>query len=184
MRIAARLLVLVLVGCRGPSAAPPSPPADPTEAEKLAPEFRALVDRFNTDTGAPVITVPELQRRLAAGERFVLLDTREPFETAVSTLKGARSLPPAQVDTAALDAPADATVVTYCTAGKRSGDAAVALAKKHGRPVLNLDGGIIAWFNAGGGAAGPGGKPVQSIHAYDATWARYVRRREAAVTTR
>ena len=64
------------------------------------------------------------------------------------------------------DLPEDAMVVTYCTVGYRSGKAAVELEKRLGRPVYNLDGGILAWFNQGGEVLDPGGRPVDKIDAW------------------
>ena len=45
---------------------------------------------------------------------------------------------------------ADTTIVCYCTAGYRSGYCSKDLEARLQRPVLNLDGGIIAYANAGG----------------------------------
>jgi acyl-CoA thioesterase-1 len=73
-----------------------------------------------------------------------------------------------------LDLPPGATVVTYCTAGYRSGLAAVEIEKRLGRPVWNLTGGIIEWFNRGGAVFDPAGSPAARIHPYGEEWAKYV----------
>ena len=68
-------------------------------------------------------------------------------------------------------------VVTYCTAGYRSGIAATQLEKRLGRPVYSLSGGIIEWFNDGGEVVDPAsGEPRDRIHPYSAEWGRYVLR--------
>ncbi len=106
---------------------------------------------------------------------MVILDVRELKEMQVSMLPGARPAVPDQIRSRPLgDLPPDATVVTYCTAGYRSGLAAVELEKRLGRPVYNLDGGILAWFNQGGQVLDPGGRPVDRIDAWGEPWTSFV----------
>ncbi|MBI4585052.1 MAG: rhodanese-like domain-containing protein [Planctomycetes bacterium] len=123
------------------------------EQARLDREYEELVQGFDRKTGARTITVAEARKRLAAGEQILVLDIREPEENAVAALPGARLIPPAKVGEAPLDFPAGATLMTYCTAGYRSGLAAVELERRLQRPVYNLTGGLIAWFNAGGGGS-------------------------------
>ena len=138
-------------------------------------ELRKKVDEINTKTGARQISAADLEERLKRGERIVILDVREPKEMEVSALPGARLAPSGEVRTMPLNGiPADATVVTYCTVGYRSGKAAVLLEQRLGRPVYNLDGGIIAWFNHGGRVLDPSGKPVDRIDAWGEPWTSYV----------
>lgn len=151
--------------------------ADATRRAELDRAYRVLVDGYNAETGARQLEPETLERWLEEGRKVVVLDIREPNETAVSTLPGARALPPDEVAGAAVRVPDDAAVVTYCTAGYRSGFAAVELEKRLGRPVYNLDGGIIAWFNAGGPVVDPEGKPAQRIHPYGEEWAPFVHSR-------
>ncbi|MBI4584601.1 MAG: rhodanese-like domain-containing protein [Planctomycetes bacterium] len=148
------------------------------EQARLDREYEELVRGFNRKTGARAVTVAEVRKRFAAGENILFLDIREPEENAVAALPGARLIPPSKVREAALDFPAGATLMTYCTAGYRSGLAAVELEKRLQRPVYNLSGGIIAWFNAGGEVVGPAGKPADRIHPYSDEWGRYVRPRQ------
>lgn len=165
-------LASVLGGCSR------SDPADPQAEERtrLDREYRRRVDEYNRITGARLISVEDALLRIERGERILFLDVREPEEHAVSTLPGALLLPPDQVgDTPEI--PRDATVITYCTVGYRSGLAAVKLEKALGRPVYNLDGGILSWFNQGGDVRDPSGKPVNDVHPYSEEWAKYVHSR-------
>jgi len=151
-----------------------APPATGDRAEKDL-SFRKRVDAINLLTQARLISVAELQEKMKRGERIVILDVREPKENQVSSLPGARLAVPDQIETMPLtEIPADATVVTYCTVGGRSGKAAVLLERRLGRPVYNLDGGIVEWFNRGGEVVDPSGQPVDRINAWGEPWGSYV----------
>ncbi len=163
----AGVLLLGATSCRRPAAVT-------DERAAIDGEFEELADGFDRSTGARQISVAELQRRLEVGGPVVLVDVREPREQRVSTLPGARTVSPDSVGAVDLEVDDDALVVTYCTAGYRSGIAAVALEKRLGRPVHNLHGGIIRWFNEGGEVVDPRGEPVDRIDPYSEEWARYV----------
>ncbi len=151
-------------------------PSSPSERRAtIEAEYRELVKGYNKRTGAQQIGVGDVLGRLAQGEQFVFLDIREAREQKVSTLPQAIRLHPDDVEQARLSLPSQATVVTYCTAGYRSGMAAVVLTRRLGRTVYNLDGGIIEWFNHGGPVVGPDAKPAMKIDPYSKEWARFVR---------
>ncbi|MCZ6793265.1 MAG: rhodanese-like domain-containing protein [Planctomycetota bacterium] len=138
-------------------------------------EFREITTAFNVETGARQVSVEELGSWLAgARKNVVLLDVREPEEQDVSVLPGSRRVSPSQVAKLDVRPLNGATVVTYCTVGYRSGRAAVELETRLGQPVYSLDGGIIAWFNAGGDVRDPSGRPAGRIHPYGDEWARFV----------
>jgi adenylyltransferase/sulfurtransferase len=91
------------------------------------------------------MTVDELKARLDAGETPCVLDVREARELAVArypfpVLHVPMSEVPARLD----EIPKDRTVVCACRSGSRSAHIAAFL-KSHGRDVVNLDGGILAW---------------------------------------
>lgn len=174
------LLIAGLAGC-SPAQAPaakPSPAAVEATA-RLDQELQEQVADFNRRTGARQISVSDVRARLDRGEKILFLDVREPVENAVSSLPEARLIPPGLVSSAKVEPPAGAAIVTYCTVGYRSGLAAVELEQRLGRPVFNLTGGIIAWFNAGGEVRDPEGKPASRIHPYSEEWAKYVHPRQA-----
>jgi rhodanese-related sulfurtransferase len=172
--VVAILASLVLTSC----SRTPSPPSDPVERaaywRRLDAEYEELTRGYDEETGAHQIGVATLREKLANGERVLLLDIREARENAVSSLPNARHVAPDDVDSTALTAAADVTVVTYCTAGYRSGIAAAKLEKRLGRKVLNLHGGIVAWFNAGGEVHDPSGQVTDKIDAYGPQWQKYV----------
>lgn len=118
----------------------------------------APVDRPRAAAVAPAT----LQRWIAQGHdddrrRLVLLDTRNREETAYGTFRDALVLP---IDNftelpAALaphrDALRDATVVSFCTGGIRCEKAALWMNDAGMDNVLQLDGGILGYFEAVGG---------------------------------
>lgn len=146
----------------------------PADRERLDVKYAREVRRVNKRTGARLVTVSELREKLRSKEPVALLDIREAREHAVSALPGARLLVPSSVRVATVDLSTDVTLITYCTAGYRSGWAAVVLEQRLGRPVYTLSGGIIEWFNQGGEVRDPAGQPVDLLDPCGRSWARYV----------
>ena len=148
-----------------------SPPAPSREAE-----FGQRIDEINQQTGARQLSLEELKALLGAGRPILLLDVREAQEFAVGAIPSARLLPPGQVD-AFIPEDSESTIVTYCTVGYRSGRAAASLEKRLGRPVYNLSGGIIKWFNQGGQVIDSFGRLSDSVHPFNADWSRFIGRK-------
>jgi len=111
---------------------------------------------------APAVDPPTLARWIAqghddAGRRLVLLDTRNREEVGFGTFQDALTLP---IDNftelpAALaphrDALRDATVVSFCTGGIRCEKAALWLRHDGMDNLLQLEGGILGYFEQVGG---------------------------------
>jgi len=130
----------------------------------------------------PEITGAELARRLADGERVVLLDVREADEHAQSRIPGALRVAPAAPAAVVLAdhgaRMAGAVVVLYCAVGWRSGvmlqGIRQAAAEAPAATLLNLRGGIFRWhaegrpLELGAGATG--------VHHFDAAWGRLLQR--------
>jgi UPF0176 protein len=112
---------------------------------------------------APSVTPTTLARWIGqgaddSGRRLVLLDTRNREETAHGSFAGAVTLP---IDnftdlpealTPHRSALSDATVVSFCTGGIRCEKAALWLRSEGMDNVLQLDGGILGYFEHVGGA--------------------------------
>jgi UPF0176 protein len=115
------------------------------------------------DRRAPAVEPQTLQRWIAqgaddAGRRLVLLDTRNREEIAYGSFAGALTLP---IDnftdlTAALSPLrqelADAALVSFCTGGIRCEKAALWMQDAGFENVLQLEGGILGYFEQVGGA--------------------------------
>jgi rhodanese-related sulfurtransferase len=81
--------------------------------------------------------------------RYLLVDVREPNETAVERYPNAIEMPLSTFDPAAISAPPEKQVVFACRSGKRSVTASMA-AQAQGLPYdAHLAGGILAWKAAG-----------------------------------
>lgn len=120
---------------------------------------------------APAVDAATLARWLASGRcdegrEVVLLDTRNAFEVDAGTFTGALDWRLAKFS----DFPAalaqhqaelvDKTVVSFCTGGIRCEKAAIWMAEAGLPHVLQLDGGILRYFEAAPGAPGWQGECV------------------------
>lgn len=110
------------------------------------------------DAPAPRVSAAQLKQWLDAGVALTLLDTRNAFEVALGTFRGARHLQLANFrefpeKAAALEQDLrDQPIVTFCTGGIRCEKAALLLLAQGFRRVHQLDGGILEYFNQCGGA--------------------------------
>ena len=94
------------------------------------------------------LTAQEVARGLQEG-RIVLVDVREPNETALERIPGAVLIPLSAFDPAAIPEPGARDVVFSCRSGRRSVTASLA-AQEQGFPYgSHLAGGILAWKAAG-----------------------------------
>ena len=115
-----------------------------------------------TRRGAPSVAPEDLARWLAAGRddegrALCLLDTRNAQEVAYGTFEGAITLPITRFTelpdavAAHRDAMQDRTVVSFCTGGIRCEKSALWMQAAGYRNVLQLDGGILGYFERVGG---------------------------------
>ncbi|MGW9630737.1 rhodanese-like domain-containing protein [Agromyces sp. NPDC055520] len=78
----------------------------------------------------------------------VILDVREPSELAQARIEGTLDIPLGELVARVDEVPADTTVYVLCHAGGRSTQAAQYL-ESRGIDAVNIDGGIMAWYQAG-----------------------------------
>jgi adenylyltransferase/sulfurtransferase len=97
--------------------------------------------------GIPQMTVSELKRKRDAGEKFFLLDVREPYEYEISKIAGSTLVPLGDVPSklGELAKHKDEEVVIHCRSGARSQTAALQLRDAGFKNVSNVAGGINAW---------------------------------------
>ena len=94
------------------------------------------------------LTVEEVAAGLRAG-RMLLVDVREPNETAVESYPDAVIVPLSCFDPAAIPDPQGKQVVFACRSGKRSVTASLAAQDQCYPYSSHLAGGILAWKAAG-----------------------------------
>jgi rhodanese-related sulfurtransferase len=94
------------------------------------------------------LTVEEVAKGLAE-DRMLLVDVREPNETAIERYPGAAIVPLSTFDPSQIPDPQGRQVVFACRSGRRSVTASQA-AQAAGLPYdAHLAGGILAWKAAG-----------------------------------
>jgi rhodanese-related sulfurtransferase len=92
---------------------------------------------------------PEEVARGLAEDRMLLVDVREPNETALERYPGAVIVPLSSFDPAQIPDPQGRQVVFACRSGRRSVTASQ-VAQAQGQPYdAHLAGGILAWKAAG-----------------------------------
>jgi rhodanese-related sulfurtransferase len=106
-------------------------------------ELKIATQRFVSLTPAAAV-------QLMNSEDVVVVDVREPSETAGGKISRAIQIP---VDAIAkriseLEKHKDKTLLVYCKTGARSGLACKELAKQGFEKVFSLNGGILAWQDA------------------------------------
>ncbi|MBI3483614.1 MAG: sulfurtransferase [Acidobacteria bacterium] len=116
---------------------------------KHATGFLKLVN--DAKTRVKETNVPEVKERLDAGDKFVLVDTREDNEWARGHLPGAVHLSKGIIerDIEAAVPDKSAEIILYCGGGFRSALAADNLQKMGYTNVISMDGGWRVWTESG-----------------------------------
>ena len=150
-------VLLLVAGCGG-AEAPVDDAARRARVEAMYAEYRA---DFPEVRSVDLAALAELE-----GEReIVFVDVRTAEEVEVSRIPGALTREEFE---AAADDLRDATVVTYCTVGYRSGLYAEDL-RQRGYDVFNLEGSVLAWTH-GGRPLVDGQGETRRVHVYGAEW--------------
>lgn len=95
----------------------------------------------------PEVSVADLMSDEDASK--IVIDVREPMETAEGAIDGAWLVPLGQIESVVHELADDANVYLVCRSGNRSAYAAQLLAAAGKRGVKNVAGGMIAWVRAG-----------------------------------
>ncbi len=116
---------------------------------KHAAGFLNLVN--DAKTRVKETNVAEVKKRLDAGEKFVMVDTREDNEWARGHLPGAMHLSKGIIerDIEATVPDKSAEIILYCGGGFRSALAADNLQKMGYTNVVSMDGGWRVWTESG-----------------------------------
>jgi rhodanese-related sulfurtransferase len=93
------------------------------------------------------ISVEQLKARMDAGEKFNLVDVREPSEYQEFNI-GATLIPLGKIismQADELDDLKDEEIILHCRSGKRSATAAMFLESMGFTNTVNVEGGVLAW---------------------------------------
>jgi rhodanese-related sulfurtransferase len=95
------------------------------------------------------ITPDAVKAKLDAGERFTLLDVREPWEVETARIEGAKLIPMGDVPSRAhQELDPDDHIIVYCHHGVRSLNVAAWLRQQGFEKAQSMAGGIDAWSRA------------------------------------
>jgi adenylyltransferase/sulfurtransferase len=89
--------------------------------------------------------VTELKAKIDRGDRFTLVDVREPHEYRIGRIPGSILIPLGELSKRVGELDGAAEVVVHCKSGGRSAKAVEFLKKAGFGNVSNLTGGILAW---------------------------------------
>ena len=120
------------------------------------PTIRELIDyqefcgvpREGEETGGPAefeIDPVDVKAKMDRGDRFVLLDVREPHELQICALPGATLIPLREIPSRVHELDTADEIVTVCKVGMRSARAAAFLRQAGFRKVKNMRGGTNNW---------------------------------------
>jgi adenylyltransferase/sulfurtransferase len=97
------------------------------------------------ETPIPTMTVRELKQKLDKGDKFVLLDVREPFEWDICHIDHAKLIPLGQLPSRMSELDSADEIVIHCKSGGRSAKAVRLLQEAGFSKLHNVEGGITAW---------------------------------------
>jgi adenylyltransferase/sulfurtransferase len=98
-----------------------------------------------TPSNTDAIDAIQLKEKIDRGDKFTLIDVREPHEFQIGRIPGSTLIPLGQLPNRLSELDPDAEIVAHCRSGARS-QKAVDLLKQHGfKNVRNMTGGILAW---------------------------------------
>jgi phage shock protein E len=128
------LVAVTIAGCAAPTGSTAPASASPAESEPLA----------SLPVNITIAIVDSLRQR----EDVVLVDVREDWEYAAGHIPGTVLIPLGQLSSRLAEIPNDKTVIAVCRSGNRSGQA-TQLLRDRGFNVHNMEGGMLAWEEAG-----------------------------------
>jgi len=121
------------------------------ESQEAVQQVAVQGESTPTLSSPQVITSADLVQRLETADAPVILDVRSPEEYAEGHIPGAINVPydqiPANLDS--LESFLSDEVVVYCRTGRRAGVAEKALSEAGFTQVLDLEGHMTSWNDAG-----------------------------------
>ena len=131
LALALLILAALLAACGG-------------ETETAAP----IIEEIDLSSLAPAVDV-ETVRALQDNPNVFLLDVRVPDEYEAGHISGITLIPMGEVADRLSELPKDKEIIVTCRTGNRSGQVADFLREQGFTNVHNMEGGIVAWEEAG-----------------------------------
>lgn len=122
-----------------------SAPAPAVESAAEAADAVAATDALNLPDVVDAQTVASIQQR----EDVLVLDVREQWEYDEGHIPNVTFIPMNDVPARLSEIPTDKTVIVSCRSGNRSGQVVEYLRQQGYDNVHNMQGGILAWQQAG-----------------------------------
>jgi len=91
------------------------------------------------------IDVVELKQKIDRGDKFVLIDVREPHEYKICSIPGSKLIPLGEFPQHVGEFNPEDDIVIHCRSGMRSAKACNVLRQAGFEHVRNVVGGILAW---------------------------------------
>ncbi len=98
-----------------------------------------------TEMNEGEIDVVELKQKIDRGDKFTLIDVREPHEYKICSIPGARLIPLGEFPQHVGEFNPEDDIVIHCRSGMRSAKACDVLRRAGFEHVRNVVGGILAW---------------------------------------
>lgn len=144
------LSATLLAACAPPGPSAQAPRSQSPAAPTSAPQDAAQVGKPMTVAGGSYTNVTSAELKTMLDKKdFPLVNVHIPFEGNIANTDV--SIPYNEIDRNLDKLPADknAKIVLYCRTGRMSAEAAQTLVKLGYANVWNLDGGMVAWKQAG-----------------------------------
>jgi adenylyltransferase/sulfurtransferase len=87
----------------------------------------------------------EVKQKIDRGDKFVLIDVREPHEYQICKIPTSKLIPLGDLPKRLNELDKNAEIVAHCKSGVRSGKATNLLRENGFKNVRNMKGGILAW---------------------------------------
>lgn len=139
--------------------------------QKTEENFHDMLDSMYKQS-VPLIKAEKIAQ---SPDKYVILDTREPEEYAVSHLEGALAAGYDEFDKSIVDGIAkDQAILVYCSVGYRSERIGEQLKELGFQNVYNLYGGIFEWKNHGFTVVNAQNESTEQVHTYNQLWSGWL----------
>ena len=122
----------------------------PTQTE-LLPDYESFCGMLSDGAAEAVsgstIAVTELKAKMDSGEKFMLIDVREPGEFEIVRIPGSVLIPKQEfLNGSALEKmPQDVPIILHCKSGIRSAECLAVLKQAGFSDATHVSGGVVAW---------------------------------------